>query len=154
MTPPPQPPRSSPTSSPCHLHLLTILATTVTTPLQSSPTATSRPPSSSNHQQHHHYLVFPIHTTTPPLSPQRPTRRACLAVEIAVRVCLVCHGFMAANATGAFGCPRQPEVWDAFWVVDSTAKGAFCFELDPHRVRLAATAARDVWRTVEGAASE
>ncbi|GJS58077.1 hypothetical protein Tco_0652861 [Tanacetum coccineum] len=33
-------------------------------------------------------------------------------------------------------------------VVDKTAKGAFCFGLDPHRVRLAATAARDVWLAV------
>ncbi|GKE96370.1 hypothetical protein Tco_1581225, partial [Tanacetum coccineum] len=54
---------------------------------------------------------------------QRPTQRVCLAVRV------------------SRGCGMR-------LVADSTAKGAFCFELDPHRVRLAATAARDVWLAV------
>ncbi|GJR05547.1 hypothetical protein Tco_0528531 [Tanacetum coccineum] len=57
---------------------------------------------------------------------QRPTQWVCLAVRV------------------SRGCGMR-------LVADSTAKGAFCFELDPHRVRLAATAARDVWLFKDGA---
>ncbi|GJZ77296.1 hypothetical protein Tco_0641968 [Tanacetum coccineum] len=73
------------------------------------------PPSSSSSSHHHHHHGIIIITTTPP-PPQPRTVRPTQRVRLAVRV--------------SRGCGMR-------LVVDSTAKGAFCFGLDPHRVRLA-----------------
>ncbi|GKF29626.1 hypothetical protein Tco_0095968, partial [Tanacetum coccineum] len=95
-------------------------------------------------------------------------------LRLVLVVCTIvgCVGFGTADKKGAFGCGnRRKGVFGLSWVygsqrsgcvwlsgsaggvgcvlvVGSTAKGAFCFGLDPHRVRLAATAARDVWLAV------
>ncbi|GKD87413.1 hypothetical protein Tco_1358567 [Tanacetum coccineum] len=84
--------------------------------------------SSSSHHQHHHHGITIITTTPPP--PQHESQG--------------CVHFVVKQPKGVVSpmqwvrlAVRVSRECGMRLVVDSTAKGAFCFGLDPHRVRLA-----------------